>query len=231
MGARAALGQDRRVVRLDGDDLDGSLLLLQVFAGARDGAAGADAGNEDVDRAVGVFEDLRTGGGFMDGGVRRVDELTGDEAAGDLRRQLIRFGDGALHALRAFGQDDLRTVGFQDVAALHAHGLGHREDGPVALGSRDGSEADAGVAGGRLDNDGALFQETLRLGVLDHRLRDTVLDASGRVEVFEFDEKGGLQVQFLFDVGDFDERGVPDELDSSFIDVCHDSCLLSVCFN
>ncbi len=51
MGARAALGQDRGVVRLDGDDLDGSLLLLQVFAGARDGAAGADAGNEDVDRA------------------------------------------------------------------------------------------------------------------------------------------------------------------------------------
>ena len=231
MGARAALGQDRGVVRLDGDDLDGSLLLLQVFAGARDGAAGADAGDEDIDRAVRVFPDLRTGGGFMDGGVRRVDELAGDEAAGDLRRQLIRFGDGTLHALGAFGQDDLRAVGFEDVAALDAHGLGHREDGFIALGSRDGCEADAGVAGGRLDNDGALFQEALFLGVLDHRLRDTVLDASGRVEVFEFDEKGGLQVQFLFDVGHFDQRGVTDELDSSFINVCHDSCLLSVCFN
>ena len=73
-------------------------------------AAGADAGDE-VDLAVGIFIDLGAGGLKWALGVRRVDKLAGDEAVRDLRGQLVGLGDGALHALGAFGQDELGAIG------------------------------------------------------------------------------------------------------------------------
>ena len=55
MCARNALGQDRGAFRLDGDDLDGRVACLEIAADAGDGAAGADAGDEVVDLAVGIL--------------------------------------------------------------------------------------------------------------------------------------------------------------------------------
>ena len=54
---RAALagGQDRRGIRLNGNNLDVRVLVLQVLAGAGDGAAGADACNEDINLAIGLL--------------------------------------------------------------------------------------------------------------------------------------------------------------------------------
>src|SRR5690606_7305441 len=49
MRASSALGQQRRGGGFDGDDLDLRQRLTQSGACAGDGAAGADAGNEDVD--------------------------------------------------------------------------------------------------------------------------------------------------------------------------------------
>ena len=49
----------------------------------------------------------------------------------------------------------------------------------------DGGEADAGVAAGRLDNDGAGLERAALLGVGDHGIGDTVLDGAGGIEVFE----------------------------------------------
>jgi hypothetical protein len=46
---------------LDADDADFGILLLEVTSDATDGPAGADAGIEGVDSALGLFPDLRSG--------------------------------------------------------------------------------------------------------------------------------------------------------------------------
>ena len=61
------------------------------------------------------------------------------------------------------------------------------EDEPVALDRADQREADAGVARGRLDDDRAGPEDAARLGVLDHRQGDAVLDAAARVLALELD--------------------------------------------
>ena len=114
-----------------------------------------------------------------------VDELAKDDGALDLLVELLRLGDGALHSLCAFGQYDLRTVGLQQVAAFHTHGVRQGQDRLVTLSGSYGSQPDARVAGGRLDDGGAWFQEPLLLRVLDHGEGYTVLDGTGRVEVFQ----------------------------------------------
>ena len=55
----------------------------------------------------------------------------------------------------------------------------------VAFGSRDGRQADAGVAARRLDDGIALVQQAAALRVLNHGVGDAVFDALVRVEIFE----------------------------------------------
>ena len=59
------------------------------------------------------------------------------------------------HALGPLGEDQLRTVGLHNLAALHAHGFGHADDDPIPSGGGHRGQADAGVAGGGLNNNGA----------------------------------------------------------------------------
>ena len=61
--------------RLDRDDQRLGAALLQHLADAGDRAAGADAGDEGADLAVGVAPDLLRGGAPVDLGVGRVGEL------------------------------------------------------------------------------------------------------------------------------------------------------------
>ena len=111
MRARVTLGEDGGVGGLDRDDLDIGILLLQIFARAGNGAAGADSGDEDIDLAVGIAPDLRACVSFVDGGVLGVYELTGNEARGNFLRELLSLRYGALHALRALGENELGAVG------------------------------------------------------------------------------------------------------------------------
>ena len=129
----------------------------------------------------------------MDRRVGRIYKLAGNKAVGDFLRQLICFGDGALHALRAFRQHDLRAVGFQDIAAFHAHGLRHGEDDTVSFGRRDSSQTDAGVTGGGFDDDRARFQLSFRFRVFDHRLGNAVLHAACRVKIFQLHQDRSFQ--------------------------------------
>ena len=74
--AGALLGQDRARGGLHRHRKDRLALgVLDVARDAGDRAAGADAGDENVDRAVGVVPDLRTGGLFVDRRIGRVLEL------------------------------------------------------------------------------------------------------------------------------------------------------------
>ena len=60
--ARNTCREHCRGLRLNRNDLYAGLLVFQILADARDGAAGADACDEDIDLAVGVFKDLGTRG-------------------------------------------------------------------------------------------------------------------------------------------------------------------------
>ena len=210
-------GKDRTVGRLDRDDLHIRVLRLQVFPGAGDRAAGTDARDEDIHITVGVLPDLGTGGQLVRLRVGRVDELSRNEAVRDLTRQFFRSGDGALHALRSFGQDELRTVCLHELSALDAHRLRHGDDDPVASGRRDRRQTDARVAAGRLDDRAALFEQAFFFRIFDHLLRNTVFDAAGRVEVLQLGEQFRLEAFRLFDVGQFEDRGLPDEFGKGFI--------------
>ena len=73
-------------------------------------AAGADAGNQDVNFAIGVVPDFGTGGFEVDLRIRRVIELLRDEAIGRLARSPC-LGDCAFHSLGARGQHQFRSEG------------------------------------------------------------------------------------------------------------------------
>ena len=177
------LADDRRVGRLDRHGGDGLAFgVLDVAADAGQRAAGADAGDEYVDVAVGVFPDFRAGGFFMDRRVGRVAELLQDQVTirvgGD---DLFRFGDGAFHAFRPFGQYQIGAQRLEQLAALDAHGFRHGQRQLVtACGGNEG-QRDAGVAAGRLHQLFAGGQHAALFRIPNHIGTDAAFDAEARV--------------------------------------------------
>ena len=223
-----ALGKHRRGRRLYRHHLYPGVFVLEIFPNAGDGAAGADTGHKDIHPAVGILPDLRPGGLPMGGGIGRIDKLAGEKAVRDLLCQRLCLFDGAPHALGALGEHQLRAVGLHDLAALHAHGLGHDDDDPIAPGGGHSGQADAGVAGGGLDDDRAGLQQTPPLCVVDHRFSHPVLDASRRVQIFQLCQQTGLQALRLLDMGQLQQRCPADELIHSSIDPAHNRSLQAI---
>ena len=158
----------------------------------------------------------------MGGRVGGVHELSGNEAVRDLLGQLVGLGDGALHALGPFGQNQLRAIGLHDLAALHAHGLRHDDDDAVPPGGGHGGQPNSRVAGGGLNDDGAGLQKALGLGVVDHGLGDPVLDRPGGVEVLQLRQDPGLQALFLFNVDQLQKGRFADQLVGGCVNLAHD---------
>jgi hypothetical protein len=94
----------------------------------------------------------------VDGGVRLVGELLGEDGAGRGGGDLLGLRDGALHAERGLGEDELGSVRLQQHAALDRHRGRHREDDLVAARGADHREGDAGVAARALDDRAAGLQ-------------------------------------------------------------------------
>ena len=155
--------------------------------------------------------------------VGRIHELPRKEAARDLLCQLLRAGDGALHALRAFRQNQLRAVGLHELAALDGHAVRHDDDNAVAPCRRDGGKADAGIAGGRLNDDGTLLQKALLLRVVDHGLCDAVLDRTGGIEILQLGKDLDLQAEFLFNMCKLQKRRSADKLICGRINFRHNN--------
>ena len=218
MRAGRSLGQDGRTGRLNRDDVHVRVLRLQIFARARNGAAGADARNENIDGAIRILPDLRAGRGAVDGGVGRIRKLAGQEAAGRLRGDLLRLGNGTLHALRAVRQDELRAISLEQVAALDAHGLRHGQDDAIAARGRHGGKADAGVAARRLDDDSARLQQAALLGIVQHGTGDAVLYTARGVKIFDLGQQVCLQAARRGKALQLHERRVADELGNAVID-------------
>src|SRR3954470_12952526 len=90
VGAGLAARDDRRQSGLDGEYLEVRPFLLQHFRAGGDVAAGADAGDDDVDgRVAEIVQDFLRGGADVDVDVRRILELLGDPAALGLRGELL----------------------------------------------------------------------------------------------------------------------------------------------
>src|SRR5665647_212641 len=200
--------EDRGLLGLDGDDLDVGVASLENLADAGDGATGADACDKDVDLAVGVLPDLFRSGLAVDLRVGLIGELAGQDRAA-LGRDLLGLGNRALHALGAWGQDELGAVGPQQRLTLLAHGLGHGEHHVVSAGGTDHRERDPSVAAGRLHNRSARLELAGLLGGVDDRHADAVLHRAGRVVELELgcDGRSGTGAQPV----DPDERGVADD--------------------
>ena len=157
----------------------------------------------------------------MDRRVGRIDELAGNETVFDFFSKFLRFGDGTLHALGTFGQNHFGTICLQNISSFHAHCFRHGQNNTVSFRGRDCCQTNTGISGCRLNDDRPFLQKSLLLRVFDHRLGDSVLDASCRIQIFQFDKQCCLQIQFLFDVCYFNQRCVADQIQCSFINFCH----------
>jgi hypothetical protein len=207
---RLAAGDHRRQGRLDRIDLQLRPFLLQHLPAGGDVAAGADAGDQHVDRAVAeVVQDLLGGGAGMDLDIGRIVELLRHPAARRRFDQLLRAGDRALHPLLLRRQVEARAISEHQPAPLEAHALRHDQDELVALHRGDHGEADAGIARGRLDDRAAGLQLAAPLGLLDHRQRDAVLDRAAGIGALGLDPDLGVAEQAVH----ADMRRVADRLE------------------
>ena len=221
-----ALRQQGRGGGLKGHDLYRRVLRLQIPARAGDSAAGAGAGHEDVHLSLRVRPDLRAGGGLVSRRVGGILELAGDDAAGNAPAELLRLGHGPGHALGAGRQDDLRPVGGDEGPALHAHGVRHGEDHPVAPGGSHGSQTDAGVAGGGLDDGAAGGQAARRLRLGDHAGGHPVLGAAGGVHALQLGQHRGLEAVGSLVIAQLQQGRAADQFRDAVIDGHSDPSVL-----
>ena len=122
-------------------------------------------------------------------GVGRVGELVGQEHV-VVARHRPRRRDRLAHPADRLGDVHARAVQAQQALALAAHALRQRQHQLIALGGAHERERDARVAAGRLDDRrAARLDPAFRLGRLDHRHADAVLDAAARVERLELREQ------------------------------------------
>ncbi len=207
-----------RALRVGAHDPQVGVLLLQVAGHARHGAAGAQRDHDGIQLAAGLLPDLRPGGLVVGLGVGRVGVLVGLEPTRQLLGQPVGHRVVALRRLRLDGgraDHHLGAVGPQQRDLLLAHLVGHDEDAAVALDGGGDRQADAGVAGGGLDDGAARPQLAVPLGRLDHGQADPVLDRSARVQVLELGNDAGRQA-----AGhplQADQRGVADQVENGGI--------------
>ena len=107
----------------------------------------------------------------------------------------------------------------QDFSALDRHRLRHDENEPVAARRRDECEADARIAGGRLDEHRfARLDAAFRFERVDHRDADAILDRRQRVEEFELQQNVGIELRCRLDLRKSHERRMADGFGDAVVD-------------
>src|SRR5438270_802787 len=183
--------------------------MASRIAGAHERAARAEAGDEHVD-AVERLGDLGARAFVVRARVGRVRVLERHEVPRVVLRQLQREPNGAVRSFGARRLDDGRAVQAQQAPSLLRRVLREHARERVALQLRDERERDPSVAARRLEQLAAGLELPRRLGGVDHRLRDAVLDGAGRILPLELreDARAAAWRQAL----QLDERGLPDEI-------------------
>ena len=129
--------------------------------------------------------------------VGHVVELVGPDgavgfAAGQLFGQALREFHIVVGVGRGHGFD-FTQVGAEQaevVLLFLALGLGHDNDGAIALGVADDGQANTCIARRAFNDHAARFEQALTLGVLDDELRGAVFDGPTRIGVFGFRQDG-----------------------------------------
>ena len=189
------------------------LARLQHLPDAGDGAAGADAGDEEIDIAAGVVPDFLRRGAAVNFGIGEVLELLRHHGIRRGAHQFFGGRDRALHALRCRRQHDLGAEEGQHLAPLDRHRFRHHQLQPVAARRRDEGQRDAGIAGGRFDQHGVGIDHAGLLHRDHHRRADAVLHARGRVEIFKFGQNGSVDTVRLRQFAQADDRRIADRVD------------------
>ena len=227
LGDRRALGLELagRVVavergahRIGDGDLRLTLALFERDADARERPAGADRAHEAVDLALGLRPDLRPGGLDVALAVGDVVELVRPDRAMRLRLvELLGEPTGDLHVIVRIGighrrhLDQLRPAQAQRVFLLLALRVGNDDDGAIAERVGDERKADAGVAGGSLDDHPAGPERPALDRVLDDEQRGAILDRLARIHELGLAENGASGA--LGRMLELDQRRVADRLD------------------
>ena len=195
--------QHGRRLRLNGNNLHVRVELFQTLADARHRSAGTHAGYEDIDLAVGVVPNLLTRGLIVPLRIGGVLKLLQDDAAGNGIAQALSLCDGTLHAGCPRGEHHLCPIGLHQVAALHAHRLGHGEYELIAFHGRDQCQSNASVAARGLDDGGPGLQFAVALGCLNHGQGYAVFHAAAGIEKLHLcndglpqPAKGGILIEF-----------------------------------
>ena len=167
------------------------LTLRQIAGDADEGARRADAGDPRVDSTPDLLGDLGSGRFVVRLGVHGILELGGKVGAGSRSGDLDGAGDRSGHSSLDGGPHDLGARGDHQPRLDLSRALGHHDDAAIAARGGEQRQGHAGVAGGRLDDRAAWRQQPALLRVVEHRLRDPVLDASAGVEPLELGEDAG----------------------------------------
>src|SRR5204862_5597782 len=112
----------------------------------------SDAYDEGIELFADDFQDFPGGGNAMRLRVCRILELLRHEVARILTNDFLGLVDRALHRFGARSQDDLGSIGPEEVHAFDAVIIRHCENYLVSLRGPDHRQADARVAAGRFDN-------------------------------------------------------------------------------
>ena len=147
--------------------------------------------------------DLRVGG---------VLKLLGDVGVAYLGSQLAGLADGSRHTLVGRCQYQFGTERLEQRATLNGHGVGHGQYQLVATYGRNISQADTRIARRRLYDGSVLVDEALALASFNEGQRRAVLDAPQGVQVLQFHDEAGLQLQFLPGPGQFQQRCVANQV-------------------
>ncbi|MNT42415.1 hypothetical protein D3C72_1788340 [compost metagenome] len=159
-----------------------------------------------------LLPDFRGRRRFVGQRIGGIVELVGEEGARQFARQarriiLVVLGMALAH-VRARGVH-FGAQGFQVQHFFRRHLVGHDENHAVALDAADQRQADAGIAGRRLDDGAARLQAAVRFGRLDDGQSDAVLDGTAWILRFQFQEQ---LAQARIEPGHFDQRGIADQL-------------------
>ena len=177
--------------RIGDDQLRIGRVLIDVFAHTTDGAARSDAEHDRVNIVIQLLEDLRCRGQFVGkriiGIAELVDEIRTLLLCNALSQVLVILGMTFCN-IRAC-QHDLGAHGAQVENLFLAHLVRQHENQVITLLCRNQRKADAGVAGGRLDERVSGLDIPALLGLLDHRDPDSILDRTAGIHQFEFQEQ------------------------------------------
>ena len=142
----------------------------------------------------------------MDRCIGGVGELVGEHRAGGVGHDLRSLLDRSARALAAGGQDELGAIGPRQRPALHAHGLGHRQDHLVAAGRADHCQCDTGVAAGAFDDRAAGLQCAGGFRSVHDGHAESILDAGRGIVELELGQNRGTKSSA--DGVESDQRGV-----------------------